>query len=107
MSRHEQAISERRTLAVHRPGVAARAGETEGRPAPGPGSSSVGRDLVRAAEWHSVGDAPPGDGLRQWRHLLAAVTGLASRRRVAAAPSDPARPAWGRGPDRLVASVSG
>src|SRR5262249_59666667 len=60
------------------------------------------RDRLRPPERHPLVDAPPGDGLRVRRHLLAPPPVLAATRGLEeVAPRGP-RPPRPAGPDRLV-----
>jgi hypothetical protein len=47
---------------------------------------------IRAQDRNSLGDAPPGDGLRLWDDLLAAPQGVAQSRRVGEASPGTTRP---------------
>ena len=61
---HEQKISERRTVGDHRTAVAQRAAQAQGWQATHRRPRSPHGDRFRLEEWHPLGDAPQGDGLR-------------------------------------------
>ena len=75
---------ERRVVGTNRPAAAAGEGEAERRTAAGSGSCGIDRDLVRAAQRDSLGDAAARDGMWQRDDLLATTPGMATRRRLGA-----------------------
>src|SRR5919109_3206614 len=80
--------------------------QTKGRSAARTEPSSPHRHHLRAEEWPTLGDATPGDGLRQWSNLLAQAARLAEGWRVAqAAPGATQSPGRSR-QDRLVESFT-
>jgi transposase len=69
-------------MGADRSAVTFREAQTEGRTPPCAGSCGLDRHLICPPQRHSLGDASPGDGLRQWHDLLAAPQGLAKGRRL-------------------------
>lgn len=68
---------------------------------------SIDGYLVRSSQRHSLGDAPPRDGLRFWNELLAVSVRLATRGHLAKNPRNPPEPFAGSGQNRLVPGDSG
>src|SRR2546421_7765174 len=71
-------------MGVHPAAVTAGAAETQGWTAPRGRARGLDGHHLRAQERHPLGDAAPGDGLWQWRDLLAALACLAAGGRVGA-----------------------
>jgi transposase len=107
MRRDAQSSRARFAVVDYRAVAAMRGPQTEGRSTTDPCQGRSHRHLVRAAHGHSLGDASGRDGMRVRCHLLAPLTGLASRRRVGATASRIALSTAGRRPDRLEPSVRG
>jgi transposase len=108
MIRHyDQTIAFRRPVGRHRTVVAARTTEAEGGPTSRPGPRLSDWDHLRAQDRHPVGTAPPGDGLRLRRDLLASAPRLASRRGLGPAPPGAAGSPGRGGQTRLVAGQRG
>lgn len=101
---HGQGTGLGRLVEAHR----APASQAEAASVPASGTHPPGsaqgpdRHSLRPQEWHSLGDAPPGDGMRVGHELLALPPRLAAGWGVAAAPRTPPRQTPGSRPDRLV-----
>ena len=84
-----------------RAAVAQASAPSQGRPAAGAEPSGAQGHSLRPPDGHPLGGFAAGDGLREWRDLLAAVARLAAARRVEAVAPNAARSPRGRRPDRL------
>ena len=101
---HGQGTGLRRTVEAHRAQSSqaeAASVSVSGAHTPGPAQGPDGHSL-RPQEWHSLGDAPSGDGMRVGHELLAIPPRLAAGRGVAEDPRTPPRQTPGSRPDRLV-----
>src|SRR5215211_2054318 len=105
--RHEQRTSIGRALGDHKTAVARRAAQPQWRQAPHRRPRGSYRHRFRPQERHTLGDAPPRDGLRIWIYLLAALARLAGGGRVGRAASGALGPARAGRPDRLGAGFFG
>src|SRR5437868_1333910 len=94
-------------MGEHQAAVTARAAQAERRPAPRARPRGFDGDPLRAQERHPLGDAAPGDGLRQRRDLLAALARLAAGRRLGALAPVGLGPLGRGGQDRLAPGERG
>src|SRR6266540_4038501 len=96
-----ETVGERRLVGGGGPAATAGPATRHAWSATGVRSGGAGGHHLRAQDGHPLGVAAPGDGLWQWRHLLAAAARLAAGRRVAPAPPGVAGPSGRGGPHRL------
>src|ERR687891_1529268 len=69
--------------------VTSREAQAEGRSPSCARPCSPGGHSLRSPQWYPLGDAPPGDGLRQWHDLLAPSSRLAKDWRLGPSPPSP------------------
>lgn len=92
-------------MGVGRTAVTSRETQAEGRPPSGIRSRGLDRHSLRALQWHSLGDASPGDGLRQRYDLLAPASRLAKGWRLGPPPQTLSRSARPSRSHRLEPSL--
>ena len=76
-----------------------------GRPRIDDRAALTGIKDLRAKEWHPLGDAAPGDGLRKRSHLLATLTRVARGWSMGEAASSPLGSSWRGKANRLGARL--
>jgi transposase len=107
MRRDASSSFTRIAVADYRAAAATRFAQAQGWPTTCSGTRRVDGYPVRAAHWHSLGDAAGGDGVRIGCDLLAATTRLASGRGMGPSAPRAAAPTAGRRPHRLEPGLRG